>query len=268
MKVRDITDVLERMSPPSAACDWDNVGLMAGDKDAGVSRVLVTLDVDEAAIDKAVSCGADMIVSHHPLIFGSIKNVTCDSLTGSRLVKLLGNKIACFSMHTNFDICGSMGSIAADTLGLRDAATLEVTMPDENGLGKVAEYTGDEVITAGEWASRVMKSFELDTVKVFGDMERPVRKIAIYPGSGSGAIKTALMQKVDLLVTGDIGHHAGIDAKAEGLTVIDAGHYGIEHVFIKYIAGYIGRECPGVDIVTADICSPFEVLFNPDRMEN
>ena len=69
MKVRDITDVLERMSPPSAACDWDNVGLMAGDKDAGVSRVLVTLDVDEAAIDKAVSCGADMIVSHHPLIY-------------------------------------------------------------------------------------------------------------------------------------------------------------------------------------------------------
>ena len=89
MKVRDITDALERMSPPSAACDWDNVGLMAGDKDVGVSRVLVTLDVDEAAIDKAVSCGADMIVSHHPLIFGSIENVTCDSLTGSRLVKAI-----------------------------------------------------------------------------------------------------------------------------------------------------------------------------------
>ena len=268
MKVRDIMDVLERMSPPSAACDWDNVGLMAGDREAEVSRVLVTLDVDEAAIDKAISCNADMIVSHHPLIFGGIKTVTCDSLTGRRLVKLLSNNIACFSMHTNFDICGSMGSIAADTLGLKDTRTLEVTMADGNGLGKVAEYTGDKVITAGEWAARVMNRFELDTVKVFGDMEKPVRKLAIYPGSGSGAVKTALEQKVDLLVTGDIGHHTGIDAKAQGLTVIDAGHYGIEHVFIKYIADYLGSEFPDMDIVTADICSPFEVLFNADRMES
>lgn len=260
MTVKDIIDVLEKLSPPEAACSWDNVGLMAGDSNAQVSKVLVALDVDEDAIDKAAGCGADMIVSHHPLIFKGIKSVTTDSLTGRRLIALIRSNISCFAMHTNFDICGSMGQAAADALGLKDAVTLEVTRDDGNGLGKIADVADEPVMTAAQWAERIKKSFDIPNVKAFGDLTRNVYRLAIYPGSGSDAIQTALEHNADLLVTGDIGHHAGIDAAAQGLAVIDAGHYGIEHVFIKFIADYIREKLPEITVVEADIKNPFQVI--------
>lgn len=260
MKVNEVIGILEKLSPPAFACNWDNVGLMAGDRNAEVSRVLVTLDVDENAIQKALSCGADMIVSHHPLVFGSINRVTADTLTGRRLITLIRNDIACFSMHTNFDICGSMGKAAADTLGLKCAKTLEVTDADGNGLGMVSDAGENEVMTAAQWAERVKKCFDIPTVKVFGELDKNVYRIAIYPGSGSGSIPIALEYNADVLVTGDIGHHAGTDAAAQGLTVIDAGHYGIEHVFIRFIAEYIRKNMPAIDVVEADVKNPFEVI--------
>lgn len=260
MTVKDIIDVLERLSPPDAACGWDNVGLMAGDSNAPVSKILVTLDVDEDAIDKAVECSADMIVSHHPLIFKGIKSVTSDSLTGKRLITLIRNNISCFAMHTNFDICGSMGQAAADVLGLKGAVTLEVTREDGNGLGKIADVTDETVITVAQWAEKIKKSFDVPTVKVFGDLTKNVYRLAIYPGSGSDAVRPAIEDNADLLVTGDIGHHLGIDAAAQGLAVIDAGHYGIEHVFIKFIADYIREKLPRMPVIEADIKNPFQVI--------
>lgn len=260
MRVNDIIDVLDRLSPQSAALDWDNVGLMEGDGDAVVKRILVTLDVDEASINKAVETGADMIVSHHPLIFNRIDRVTADCLTGRRLLALIRNGIACFSMHTNFDICGSMGDAAANTLGLSDTRTLEEVMPDGSGLGKIADFYGSDVIKAGQWAERVKKAFGLETVKIFGGLDKDVHRLALYPGSGSGAVDIALRKKSDILITGDIGHHSGIDAAARGLTIIDAGHYGIEHVFISYISDYIRKKLPELDVVEMDINNPFKVI--------
>lgn len=260
MTVNDIIDILEKLSPPYAACSWDNVGLMTGDAKADVSKVLVTLDVDEDAIQKAVDNGADMIVSHHPLIFKGINRVTADNLTGRRIIALIRNNISCFAMHTNFDICGSMGQAAADVLNLQNTKVLEVTSEDGNGLGRIADVAGNEITDAACWAEKIKKCFDIPTVKVFGSMDKKVYRIAIYPGSGSGAVQQALRCGADLLVTGDIGHHTGIDAAAQGLTVIDAGHYGIEHIFIKFIADYIKENLPDITVIEADIKNPFQVI--------
>lgn len=258
MKISDVAIALEKLSPKSEALNWDNIGLMVGDFDSEVNKILVTLDVDEDAVEKAVLIGADLIVSHHPLIFGKISKVTNESLTGKRIISLIKNDIACYSMHTNFDICGSMGQIAADTLDLENAKTLEVTNDNENGLGKIAFVEGN--MTAKDWALKVKKDFGLSSVKIFGPLDKVVKKVAIYPGSGKDSIDIAIEQGADILITGDIGHHAGIDAKAMGLTVIDAGHYGIEHIFIKYIKEYLNKEFPNIIVEAAEICHPFEVI--------
>lgn len=259
MLVEDIIKQLDKLSPPKAACAWDNVGLMVGDKKDEVKKILVTLDVDDATIDKAIENDVDLIVSHHPLIFGKISTVTTDSLTGGRIIKMIKASIDCFSMHTNFDICGSMGDIAANTLGLTDTFTLEVTMENGDGLGKMADVSQLHM-TARNWCERVKERFDLPNVKVFGDLEKIVNKIAIYPGSGRDAIELCLKEKVDVLITGDIGHHVGIDAASMGLTVIDAGHYGIEHVFISFMTDYIRNNVDGVEVMAMDIKQPFAVI--------
>jgi dinuclear metal center YbgI/SA1388 family protein len=259
MLVSDVIAELERLSPVDAACQWDNVGLMVGDRGAVVRKILVTLDVDDAAVECAVKQGADLVISHHPLIFGKLSVVTTDTLAGERIIKMIKHGINCYSMHTNFDICGSMGDIAARVLGLENASTLEVTRPDGNGLGKVADVSALG-LDAGQWCRQVKERFGVPNVKVFGRLDRQVDKLAIYPGSGRDAIGLCIRGGVDVLVTGDIGHHAGIDAAAQGLTVIDAGHYGIEHVFIPFMTCFLKDKLGDAEVQGMSIVQPFVVV--------
>ena len=115
-------------------------------------------------------------------------------------------------------------------------------------------------MTLRECCELVKERFGLDTVKVFGNLQKDVRRIAISPGSGKSMIPAALEKKADVLITGDIDHHTGIDAVAQGLAVIDAGHYGIEHIFIEDVAGYLGSRIAGVTVEKEKIRSPFVVL--------
>ncbi len=256
MKLKDIASVLEELSPKSYACDWDNVGLMTGDMNKDVKKVLVTLDVDDKAINKAISENCDLIVSHHPFIFSPLKSVTSGSLTGSRILKTIQNDIAVYSMHTNFDIMGGMAELAADKLGMSSPKVLEYTT-ETQGLGRYDDF--DEA-TIACWADKTISIFGLQGVSVFGDLNSKVSRVAIAPGSGKDSIEYALDNKVQLLITGDIGHHAGIDANACGLAIIDAGHYGIEHIFIEFIAEYLNKQCDELNVIQSELCIPYTYI--------
>ena len=118
-KVKDIAEYIESLAPKTLAEPWDNVGLMVGDMDSNVESVYVTLDVTSENIEEAVNCGADLIVSHHPLIFTSINRVIEQDVTGSIVRSLIKNDISVYSAHTNFDIAdGGMNDILCDKLGL------------------------------------------------------------------------------------------------------------------------------------------------------
>ena len=106
----------------------------------------------------------------------------------------------------------------------------------------------------------VKKCFHLEHVKVFGDPEATVETAAICPGSGKSVVSDAVLAKTDVLITGDIDHHTGIDANAQGLMIIDAGHYGIEKIFIAYIKEYVHRELPEMTVYTHPLVSPFTVM--------
>ena len=260
MKCYEIIDKLEALSPTEFAEEWDNIGLLAGRRDKEVRTVYIALDATDAVIGEAVRLGADLLLTHHPLIFKKMSRVNTDDFIGRRVCELIRNDISYYAMHTNFDVMG-MADAAADELSLKDRRVLDVTYEDDiskEGCGRVGELKDSMRVEA--LAGLVKEKFHVPNVRVFGDLDRPVRTVAVMPGSGGGFIQDALAAGADAMITGDVGHHEGIDAVAQGLAVIDAGHYGIEKLFISYMEEFMKRELPGVQIYKAEIREPFIVV--------
>ena len=258
MLCRDIMKVIEATYPKHAALEWDNVGLLVGRTEKEVKKIYVALDATDEVIEQAVVANADMLITHHPLLFSPLKKITDEHFIGGRVVKLLQHDISYYAMHTNYDVCG-MADISAAILGLDGAETLEVTDKESmEGIGKVGDFSGPMSLqSCGEF---IKEKFQLDSVKVFGDLSSTVQRVAICPGSGKGMTELALEKNADVLVTGDIGHHEGIDAVAQGLAIIDAGHYGLEHIFIEDMANYLRKNIEGIVVETHEITHPFQVI--------
>ena len=258
MLCRDIMKVIEATYPKHAALEWDNVGLLVGRTEKEVKKIYVALDATDEVIEQAVAANADMLITHHPLLFSPLKKITDEHFIGGRVVKLLQHDISYYAMHTNYDVCG-MADISAAILGLDGAETLEVTDKESmEGIGKVGDFSDPMSLqSCGEF---IKEKFQLDSVKVFGDLSSTVQRVAICPGSGKGMTELALEKNADVLVTGDIGHHEGIDAVAQGLAIIDAGHYGLEHIFIEDMANYLGKNVEGIVVETHEITHPFQVI--------
>ena len=249
MKCSEIIKILERLAPPGCACDWDNPGLLVGREDKEVFSVLPALDCTEDVIRRAEKEGADLIITHHPMIFRPVKSVTDRDFTGRRILSLARADISLYAMHTNFDAApGGMGKLAADLLGLSGCRPLEPMGEldgKEFGIGTVGEL--GEGLTLRELAEKVKDVFGIPVVNVFGDAEsaKKFHRIAVCPGSGGSTLKYALASGAEVYISGDIGHHDGIDAVSSGMPVIDAGHYGIEHIFNGFIKKYLEEHVPG-----------------------
>ena len=251
MECKKVIEILEKQSPKSYACDWDNVGLLVGREDK---------DATDEAIEEAIANGADMLLTHHPMIFKGMKRVTQEDFIGRRIIRLIQNDMVYYAMHTNFDVMG-MADLAADYLGISDTRVLEITSVSETGEEGIGRYGSlKKEMTVRECCEEVKQAFSLENVKVFGDLERKVKTAAISPGSGRSVISNALQAGVDVLITGDIDHHEGIDAVAQKLTVIDAGHYGVEHIFIPYMEQYLKREAKELEIAVQPLTFPFQII--------
>ena len=251
-KVSEIINRIEDSFPVSLAMDWDNPGLICGHGDKEVETILIALDADLLNIDRAVRSGADMIISHHPMIFSAIKKVNDLEPVGRKLLKLIENNISCYAMHTNFDIGrGGMADIVAKRLGVENIRPIEITGEDEVGslgIGFAAEFSDTDGLTAWELSALLKERFSLERVWYY-DSGRPIKRIAVCPGSGKGMMTEVLSLGVDAYITGDTGHHDGLDYKDAGVTLIDAGHYGLEHVFIDEMSEFISNKFPLLKIV-------------------
>ncbi len=254
MVVQDIIDKLEEQSPTEAAMEWDNVGLLVGDASKKVKNIYIALDATDEVIEHAIEAKADMLITHHPLIFSGMKRLTSDDFIGRRVIALVKNNIAYYAIHTNFDVYG-MGALAQEALGLYDALPLVISEGEE-GMGRIGNLP--EAVKLKKLAAKVKKDFGVEAVRIYGDGEAKVQKIAIMPGSGKDEIDNAIKQNADVLITGDIGHHDGIDAVAKGLSIIDAGHYGLEHLFIYYMAEFLDSK--GLKISKEPINNPYTIV--------
>ena len=257
MKCNDILDNLLKVMPKELAMSWDNVGLLAGSKEREVKNIVVCLDLSEKLIERAINLKADLIVSHHPLIFSPIKNVTDETSVGKRLVSLIKNDISYIALHTNYDIAaGCMSDLVAERIELR-GEPLEKTasMEEDVGIGKVGDL--EKHLKISEIAKLVKERFKLPHLRVFdGGEDRLVSRIAISPGSGKGMYKAAYEKRASLLISGDISHHDAVDALELGVATIDAGHYGLEHIFIADMAQRLRNMDKTFNVFEEDITFP------------
>lgn len=246
IKCNDIAQYIENLAPCHLACDWDNVGLLVGDKDKEIKKVLIALDNDERVTDEAISLSADMIISHHPIMFSPINRLTEDNHEQRMLRRLCENGICHYAAHTNMDCAlGGLNDYLASKLGIEDVSVIEENV-DGAGFGRmgnVAETTLSAMIELCE------EKLSLDSVRYVGEPDRKIHKVAVNSGSGSDIIGKCAELGIDLLVTGDLKYTPARDAYDLGIAVIDAGHYGTEVIFTEFMKDYLEKKFTDVEFV-------------------
>ncbi len=257
MIISDVLAEIEAVAPPHTAMAWDNVGLQVGAADARCHGVLVALEVTPEVADEAARVGANLIVSHHPLIFSPMKSLRTDRPLGALLRRLLEDGTAVYAAHTNLDAAPEVGTAAAlaQVLGLEEFGPL--LEEGEVGLGAVGKLSGKPPVEAV--VGRIRRSLAPQRLTVVGETDRLVETLAVMPGSGGDAGRPAAAAGADVLVCGDLKHHDALDALALGLTVIDPTHYATERPVVSTLAEYLrGRLTGDMRVLASEVVTdPF-----------
>ena len=239
-KVKDVTKVIEEFAPLSIQEKWDNSGLCVGSPEASVSSVLFGLDCTPELVDEAIECGADMIVTHHPLIFSGLKKISPDDMVGEAVFKAIKAGISIYAAHTNADkvIAGVSGAMAAK-LGLKNVEILSED-GEGTGLGVVGELP--EPMTAQQMLEMVKERFALKTVKASKPVEGEITKVAMCGGSGGSLISAAKAAGAQLYISGDISYHNFFTP--EGFMLMDIGHYESEIEIVDILFSLVKKNFP------------------------
>lgn len=257
VKVSDIIDAMERLAPPALAENWDNVGLMTGDRDQRVTTVFVCLDVTSDNVRRAAECGADLIISHHPLIFTPLRRIVEQDITGSILRNLIRNDISVYSAHTNLDHAdGGMNDALAARLDLTEVRRFsESECVDETGapllnIGRVGTLSAP--MEMADFADMVRDSLGCRSLRYVGAPEDIVKTVAVCSGAGGDGIYSAYHAGADVYVTSDIRHHEAQLAFELGINLIDAGHFETEHIVCALLASYLESAFPELNVIPSD----------------
>ena len=243
-RVCDIEKLLYDWAPRDLAMEWDNVGLLAGDGDAEVRKVLVALDVTEAVAAEAVTVGADLIVAHHPLMncaWHKVQHVTTGDAQGRTITTLLKNGVSAICMHTNLDAAeGGVNDVLAEKLGLYDTKPLT----DEK-IGRFGTLNCEKPLV--EFLQDVIKYLGCNGLR-YVDGGKPVHRVAVGGGACGDLMGDALAQGCDTFITSDVKYNGFLDARALGLNLIDAGHFPTENVICPVLAERLKRAFPGLEV--------------------
>ena len=249
MLVKDAIALMEELAPKSLAEKWDNVGLLVGDRNAEVTKILFALDAVDEVIDEAADIGAQLIITHHPLIFKGAGSVSTDTALGRRIIKLIKNNISLYSAHTNFDIAeGGTNSVLAQLLGLTDTEGL---VPSGDAfLGKVGSLP--HPMTLRILAELIMQKTGAPALNITGDADKTVNRVGLCTGSGADRdfMLAAKQKGCDAYITGDVKYHEAQFAADIDLALIDATHYYTESIAIPYLCKYISEKCTADCAVT------------------
>ena len=252
--VADILELVETLAPRYMKMDWDNVGLLCGSKKTPVTKVLVALDPFEEVCKEAAQWGAELIVTHHALIYQPLKAVTDDTAVGRCIQLLCANGISAINAHTNLD-CAPEGVNfrLAEQLGLSDIEVISPMGTDEQGrpwgllrCGHVQEQP------LASFLSTVKKQLGCDGLR-YVDGGKPVRKVAVGGGSCGSELMDAVRAGCDTFVTADIKYNGFFDAKALGINLIDAGHFHTENPVVTLLAEKIALAFPEIQVMISEI---------------
>lgn len=248
--VNEILQALDGWAPFETQMDFDNAGFLVGRGDRQVQKILVSLDITLEVAREAAEAGCQLIVAHHPVIFHPVRTITDGDPTGQILLELAERGVAAICAHTNLDAAqGGVNDCLAKALELTQIEQLHQDGVDREGrpygIGRVglAHCPG---LTAGEFAAFVKEKLGAASVR-FADGGKPVRRVAVGGGSCGSMVADALAAGCDTFVTADVKYDQYLQAKAQGLTLMDAGHFATENVVCAPLAHWLAGRFPGVE---------------------
>lgn len=234
--VREICEAINAFAPFELAEEWDNTGILAGSADQAVTGVLCALDLNPMVIDEAIEKGANLIVTHHPILFRGRKNLREDDPEGRMLAKLIRADIALIAAHTNFDnAVPGVNDALAEKLNLSDV------QPLENGM----LIGSTEMHTLGEFTAFASESLGAP-VRCYGEAKKEIRRVAVLGGAGEDFCAQARSAGADVYLTGECAHHKAWDAYLSGLCVLEAGHAATELPAIHLLREGLQKAADGV----------------------
>jgi dinuclear metal center YbgI/SA1388 family protein len=244
--VRTISELLEANFPRRLAEEWDNVGLLVGDPSRSVRRVMTCLTITPSSAGEAVSRGADLIVTHHPLPFRPLSRITTETPEGHLLLSLIGAGVAVYSPHTAYD-SGAAGVNQQLAEGLK-LSQIEPLVPGEEGLGGGRCGLVDRTCTLGEFAQRVKVLLGVAHLQWVGSMEQRIAKVGVACGSGGDFLLAADAADCDCLVTGEARFHTCLAAESLDLGLILPGHFASERFALEWLAEWLAGQIPDVEV--------------------
>lgn len=237
--VKDILSFLETLAPANLKMEWDNVGLLCGSKNTEVTKILVALDPFEGVCKEAADIGAQLIVTHHPLIFRAPSTITDETSVGRSIMFLCRHGISAVNAHTNLDVApGGVNDVLAEKLGLQNITALE-----------------DGLLRTGDVTEQSLESFLASVKEKLGCQGlryvsggKPVKQVAVGGGSCAGEMMDALAAGCDTFVTSDIKYNQFWDAQDLGLNLIDAGHFHTENPVVAVLAEKLRAAFPEIEV--------------------
>jgi len=230
LTVKTVLDWMNEIAPFEKAEKWDNSGLLCGSRNREVIGILCALDFSRAVLEEAISLGANLIVTHHPILFGGRKSLCEDEVEGKLLCDMVRANMSLIAAHTNYDaVQGGVNDCLAETLGLTEITGVE---GDEEGYMRIGNI---KPVALRDFAAFVTETLG-DVVRVYGDRDKIIRRVAMVGGSGGEFARMAMNAGADAYITGEMRYHDSIDLAAEGLATLHCGHDATERIAIKPLA--------------------------------
>jgi len=253
LTLADLRDAVTRLWPEDTAESWDRVGLVTGADAAPLARVLLAVDAVAATVDEALRWGADALLTHHPLLLRGVHTVAEDTAKGAVLARLIRGGCALIAAHTNADQPeGGVSDVIAERLGLVHAEPIVPAADPRSGIGRVGELVA--AVTLREFADRVAAILPptVSGVRVAGDPDRSVRRIALLGGAGDGLLDHPAVRGADVYLTSDLRHHPAqesleLSAAAGGPALVDVAHWASESLWLDGAAARLAELLPGVE---------------------
>lgn len=248
--VLEVYNLLQKKAPFELQMDFDNSGFLVGRAERYINRILIALDITEPVIEEAINCGAQLIVAHHPVIWGGAKSVTDQTPTGRKLLLMAEHGIAAICAHTNLDaVEDGVNDALAAKLGLADIGQLHQDGVDDQGrpygIGRIGTVPEQSLYDFALSVKHLLGSNGIRLV----DGGKPVCTVAVGGGSCSSMLQDAITQGCDTFVTSDVKYDVFLDAKALGINLIDAGHYPTENVVCPVLQNWLQEAFPNVDVL-------------------
>ncbi len=256
MTVSDIVNFLENFAPPELAEDWDNTGLLVGADGDDVSSIMTCLTLTPDVAAEAVEKQAGLIVTHHPILFRGVQQITGRNSEGQMLLNLIRAGIAVYSPHTSYDSAlDGINQQLAEMLELSDIAPLRsIDGPDaEPSIGSGRHGQLNDTTTLGELIDRVKTTLRVEQTWYVGDVEKPVCRVGIACGSAAEFMRDAAALGCDVLLTGEARFHACLEARTLDIGLILPGHYATERPAMVNMAGRLKSQFPSLTVWASEV---------------